>query len=302
MFYSPLRYPGGKNKIAPFIAYLCKQNNITEHYVEPYAGGASVGLWLLMEGFINRITINDKDRSIYAFWYAVLFHSEELCKLIEETEITIENWHLQKKIQKEKETADLLILGFSTFFLNRTNRSGIISAGAIGGINQNTEYTLGCRFNKKDLIQRIKEIATNKSRITLYNVDAIELIDLIKKEKGRNTLIYLDPPYYYKANSLYMSHYKNRDHKLVSDKIKSIRKFKWVVSYDNTIEINALYCNYRKNEYSFVHTAYKSKEGKEILFFCQSMIIPNIEKWNPVYFQFNKKRKTFSYKERKKVE
>ena len=71
-FYSPLRYPGGKNKLSAFIAKICIDNNINGHYVEPYSGGASVALFLLLEGFVNKITINDKDRAIYAFWYCVL--------------------------------------------------------------------------------------------------------------------------------------------------------------------------------------------------------------------------------------
>ncbi len=61
-FYSPLRYPGGKNKLAKFIASICVQNNINGHYVEPYAGGASVALHLLINGYVKEITINDFDK------------------------------------------------------------------------------------------------------------------------------------------------------------------------------------------------------------------------------------------------
>ena len=153
MTYSPLRYPGGKNRLAPFIGKICFDNKITEHYVEPYSGGASVALFLLFEGFVEKITINDKDRSIYAFWYSVLNQSEELCNLIEETPITINEWKKQKEVQKNTDNVTLLELGFSTFFLNRTNRSGIIKAGVIGGYKQENIYKLDCRFNKEDLIK-----------------------------------------------------------------------------------------------------------------------------------------------------
>ena len=97
MFHSPLRYPGGKNKLAPFVAKICLDNCINEHYVEPYAGGASVALFLLFEGYVNRVTINDKDRSIYAFWYSVLNHTTQLCNLIDKTPINIENWDSSKE-------------------------------------------------------------------------------------------------------------------------------------------------------------------------------------------------------------
>ena len=166
--YSPLRYPGGKNKLSAFLAKICVDNNINGHYVEPYSGGASVALFLLLEGFVSDITINDKDRSIYAFWHSVLNKTTQLCERIENTEITVTEWNKQREIQNRKETADLLELGFSTFFLNRTNRSGIINAGIIGGKEQNGNYLMDCRFNKSELIQRIKIIAKRKKNIRLY--------------------------------------------------------------------------------------------------------------------------------------
>ena len=142
MLYSPLRYPGGKNKLSAFIAKICLDNNVDGHYVEPYSGGASVALFLLFEGFVNKITINDKDRSIYAFWYSVLNETEKLCKLISNAELTVDEWKKQKRIQANKETETLLTLGFSTFYLNRTNRSGTIHAGLIGGVGQTGEYNI----------------------------------------------------------------------------------------------------------------------------------------------------------------
>ncbi|RZJ49966.1 MAG: DNA adenine methylase [Flavobacterium sp.] len=179
MFNSPLRYPGGKNKLTAFFAKICADNNVNGHYVEPYSGGASVALFLLMEGIVKRITINDMDRSIYAFWYSVLNHTEDLCSLIEETPLDIPNWRLQKAVQQNKEHSNLLDLGFSTLFLNRTNRSGIINGGVIGGIGQHGKYKIDCRFNKTDIIKRIKAIAAYRENIQLFQMDAINLIDLI---------------------------------------------------------------------------------------------------------------------------
>jgi len=289
IFYSPLRYPGGKNKLAVFIAKICIDNNIKGHYVEPYAGGASVALFLLMEGFVKRITINDKDRSIYAFWHSVLNKPKQLCELIENTDISIEEWRKQKEIQKNKEKANLLELGFSTLFLNRTNRSGIISAGVIGGLKQEGDYLLDCRFNKLEIIERIKAIAKRKKFIRLYKKDAIKLIDKIQSEsENSDTIFYFDPPYFLKGSSLYMNHYKNNDHELVSNKIKEIRNIRWIVSYDNVPEIKELYSSFYRKEYSFKHTAYTARLGQEILFFSESLNCPDIKNWNPLNFKFRK--------------
>lgn len=289
-FYSPLRYPGGKNKLSAFIANVCIENGIDGHYVEPYSGGASVALFLLFEGFVNKITINDKDRSIYAFWHSVLNRTEQLCRMIEETEITVEEWRKQKEVQTRKNKANLLELGFSTFFLNRTNRSGIINGGMIGGVKQDGDYLIDCRFNKSDLIKRIRKIASRKKDIRLYKKDALKLIDKIQGEsENANVIFYFDPPYYYKASSLYMNHYEDENHRLVSEKIKSIKNIRWIVSYDNVPEIKKLYSNCDKKEYSFKHTAYNARIGKEILFFSSGLLKTNLEDRNPINFKLYKR-------------
>jgi len=280
-FYSPLRYPGGKNKLAKFIAKICVDNHINGHYVEPYAGGASVALYLLLERKVSKITINDIDRSIYAFWHSVLKDTNKLCSLIEKTEINIENWKKARDVQKNKEQVPLLTLGFSTFFLNRTNISGIINAGVIGGIEQRGKYKIDCRFNKQNLINRIKKIAEYKSKIHFYNLDAMELVQKIQKlSKNLQTIFYFDPPYYLKGQSLYTNYYQQDDHREISKVIRKIKNSRWIVSYDNTTEIKRLYKGFKKIEYSFCHTAYKPKEGKEVLFFGRNLIIPKVP--NPI--------------------
>lgn len=293
MHYSPLRYPGGKNKLAAFIAKVCLGNNINGHYVEPYSGGASVALFLLIEGFVEQITINDKDRSIYAFWYSVLNRTDEFCELVENAELTISEWHIQRGIQKNKEQADLLDLGFSTFYMNRTNRSGIINAGVMGGMEQTGDYLMDCRFNKSDLIDRIKSISKKRDSIRLLSMDAVDLIDKVQKESNQsNTIFYFDPPYYLKASSLYMNHYKEQDHQDVSERIKKIRNIQWIVSYDNVPEIRKLYRGERKKEYSFSHTAFEAREGKEVLFFSSGLepVQNDCEDWNPINYKAKRKK------------
>jgi len=278
MFYSPLRYPGGKNKLAKFIAKICVKNNINGHYVEPYAGGASVALHLLIEKKVNSITINDFDRSIYAFWHSVLKNTKKLCELIENTEVNIENWKKFKEVQGHKKTAKLLDLGFSTLFLNRTNISGIINAGVIGGLKQNGKYAIDCRFNKKELVKRIGMIAEHKKQIKLHNLDALELIKKIKKESNnKRTIFYFDPPYYLKGASLYMNYYNDNQHVEVSNAIRNLKNINWIISYDNTPKIEKIYkwvSANRKKKYSINHSAYRAREGKEILFFSKNLILP----------------------------
>jgi DNA adenine methylase len=279
-FYSPLRYPGGKNKLAKFVALVCEENDINGHYVEPYAGSAAVALYLLLNGFVKEITINDLDKGIFAFWYSILNNTEDFCNKIRKTKISVSNWKKFKKIHSE-EKKDLFNLGFATFFLNRTNHSGIIDGGIIGGLDQDGDYKIDCRFNKDSLIERIQTIAKHKAKINLYNLNAVELIDKLTQEGlQENTIYYFDPPYFLKGPSLYLNSYKEDDHKKVSEEIKKMKNTRWIVSYDNVPQIKKLYSEFRKKEYMLSHVAYEVREGKEILFFSQNLTIPRIS--NPI--------------------
>jgi DNA adenine methylase len=291
MSYSPLRYPGGKNKLSAFIGQLCVDNGIHSHYIEPFAGGASVALFLLIEGFVEKITINDKDRSIYALWYSILNHTDILCDLIRFCPISIEYWKVQKKIQKNKTKADLLELGFSTLYLNRTNRSGIIEAGVIGGLEQTGNYKMDCRFNKTALIEKIKKIAEYKDHISLTNLDVLDLLQHDSIINTSNGLIYFDPPYYQKGSTLYMNHYKKGDHSILADRIKDVSLLNWVVSYDNVDAIRRLYSDLPSSEFSFRHTAYESRVGKEILFFDKRLKIESLPSLNPMHYKYDGKQK-----------
>lgn len=276
-FYSPLRYPGGKGKIADFIKLVFEKNLLLDGcYVEPYAGGASVALSLLFGEYASKIIINDFDRAIFAFWHSLLNDTENLCSLIYETKVNMKTWQQQKEIQKQKYTANLLELGFSTFFLNRTNRSGIIKAGVIGGNDQSGNYKIDARFNKVDLVHRIQRIAKYKDRILLYNLDAIELIKIIGKNLPTKTLIYFDPPYYLKGKDLYVNHYKHEDHVLVSQMINGIAKHKWIVSYDNAPEINEIYKKNKKFEYALNYSAVNATKGTEVMIYHKDLFIPKV--------------------------
>ena len=273
---SPLRYPGGKSRIADFIKQIIKDNKLLDGvYVEPYAGGAAVALSLLMSEYVSRIIINDKDRSIFAFWHSVLNETERLCQYIEETPVTMEIWREQRELQsiEKKKTADLFSLGFSTLFLNRTNRSGIIKAGVIGGLEQTGNYKIDARYKKEELIARIRRIAAYADRIELHNEDAVDLVSKISHIAPQNTIMYLDPPYYKKGRGLYMNYYNDSDHRAIRDIITNVDTIKWMVSYDNSCFIKSLYKEYRSQEFYLNYSANNNGKGTEVLFFSNNCIV-----------------------------
>ncbi len=280
-FLSPLRYPGGKAKVADFVQCLIKENALFDGtYVEPYVGGGSVALSLLFNEYVTDIYINDKDISIYAFWYSVLNESEALCKLIKDTPTNVDTWHKLKALQSNKENVDLLNLGFSTFFLNRTNRSGILKAGVIGGYNQTGNYKIDARFNKEDLIKRIQRIADYADRIHLSNEDAVTLVHRLNNDLCHNVIFYLDPPYYIKGKGLYMNYYNDDDHQNIAKVIDGIQNHKWIISYDNVDFIANLYSKYRQETFELNYSASNSGKGKEIMIFSDNLVIPNHKLFN----------------------
>lgn len=273
-FYSPLRYPGGKRKLSNYIKLVFEQNDLVGHqYIEPYAGGAAVALALLFDGYVSHVHINDLSRSVYAFWYGVLYETQSLCTYIQSTAVTMDEWHRQRAIQEYACEAPLLDLGFSTFFMNRTNRSGIITGGVIGGKNQDGPYKLDARYNAEDLIGRIRHVARYRSQISIYDEDAADFLTKSLTGLPGSALVYLDPPYFSKGKDLYENHYDYEDHKRIAKLVANINQ-NWIVTYDNTPEIARYYCDYRHIVYNLNYSAADRYGGAEVMFFCNRLGIP----------------------------
>lgn len=271
--YSPLRYPGGKTQLSKHIASIIKRNDLLGGtYAEPYAGGAGVAVYLLLFGHVREIHINDIDHSVYAFWYSLKEQPDELCKKIRETPVTIDNWHIQKAIQQHQEDYDIFDIGFSTFFLNRTNRSGILKGGIIGGQNQDGIYKLDCRYNKANLIERIERIAKHKEHIHISNLDAIEFLTANKEVFGDKTLVYLDPPYYNKGQQLYINYYTHNDHVRLKEYVSQLEG-NWIITYDDAEEIKELYRSFNQHPLSISYFAAEKRKGTEILFYSPRLNI-----------------------------
>jgi DNA adenine methylase len=271
-FVSPLRYPGGKGRLTQFVADLMEANGLTGgHYVEPYAGGAGVAIALLRLEYASHIHINDLNRSVHAFWSCVLDDTEALCARISRSGVSTAQWKRQRPIQDDH-SAEPLDLAFSTFFLNRVNRSGIIRGGVIGGKDQTGHWKLDARYNKADLIDRIQRIADLRHRISLYNLDANVLLGSVLSKVPRRSLVYLDPPYYVKGKGLYEDHYNHDDHLAISLRVARIKQ-PWIVSYDNVPQIRAMYGQRRCQTFGLRYSAHTRREGAEVVFFSNELTL-----------------------------
>ena len=274
-FKTPLRYPGGKGALHKFISFILRQNNLIDgFYIEPFCGGAGLAIELLLREYVQHVYLNDADPHIFSFWNSVLNETETFIRLIEDVEICVEEWRRQKHIYDNPEKHTWLKLGFATFFLNRCNRSGILGARPVGGLNQTGVWKIDARFNKKNLIRRIETISFYAERIHVYGYDATYFLKNITKSLPQEkTLVYLDPPYYTMGGELYLNNYSHSDHQDLSWFIKGL-PFKWVLSYDNVPQILDMYQNKRSLNINLRYRANQRTQGNEIIMFSDDLHIP----------------------------
>lgn len=277
MYTTPLRYPGGKSIISPFLTDLFRINgwdNVV--YAEPYAGGAGAATNLLLGNHVDRILINDANIGIYSFWKAICEENNRFCDWVMSQPIDLESWVKWHRLFQQSRVPSFE-LGFATFFLTRTNRSGILNAGPIGGSTvekqEAAKYRIDCRFNRNALCRKIQNIGRERNRIDVSNLDAIDF--LRRRNDVPHLFVYLDPPYYEQGKSLYMSYYRPDDHRMLAVFLENEAHFNWVLSYDCVEEIKSFYREFDLKEYSLNYSARSARIGRELLASKPGIVLPD---------------------------
>lgn len=275
MYYSPLRYPGGKGRLAPFMKLLIQKTGHTGGvYIEPFAGGAGIAIDCLLNSIVSEIVINDLDKGIYSFWRSILNDTERFVNDIMTVPLNIDEWEKQRQIYLTNNQEYSYELGFATFYLNRTNRSGIITGGVIGGKEQSGKWTLDVRFNRDALAARVCDLAAYKSQIHIYNNDiSIFLLYHIEKHAG-NAMVYFDPPYYEKGRELYLNFFRHTDHVRIRSEIERLRNVDWVITYDDCPEILDLYSRHICRRIQWNYSAARKRTVNEVMIFQNAEMIP----------------------------
>jgi DNA adenine methylase len=280
---SPLRYPGGKALLAGYIADILEAHLLTGcTFYEPYLGGGSVSLELLGKGSISSAVWVERDPLVYAFWHSSLSDPDGLCAAIDDLDISIETWHefqhFRDVLNPNSKKFTLLELGVAGLFFNRTNFSGIIGAGPIGGRNQSSKYGIDCRFNKARIIEQIRNVSTYSDLIELHYGDAIKF--MLKNAKEISTgfnFVYIDPPYYSQGKKLYRYFYEDENHVDLANFIGA-QGYPWLISYDDHPRIQELYA---QNKIQPIYLDYNVKSSRR----ATELLISNIEIPPPVYME-----------------
>lgn len=268
-FDSPLRYPGGKAALASFLARTIELNGLAGcSYLEPFAGGAGAALRLLRDGIVSELHLNDLDPHIVAFWQAALDESERFAECVLSVPVDVAEWRRQQETYSLADPSKSFELGFATFYLNRCNRSGIISGAApIGGYAQAGQWKIDARFYRESLANRILAIGKRREQVHITNLDALDfLAERLPTEHGRTSeFAYLDPPYYSNGRRLYMAFSNDRPHLELASYIQQQRELRWVMSYDDTDFIRSLYGTSVISTFPLEYSLYRRRKAQELL-------------------------------------
>lgn len=262
--------------MAPYLSALLRSQQPRPHaYAEPFAGGAGAALKLLVDEVVRRIYINDLSPGIAAFWRSVFTETEALARMVEDASVNIDAWHRWRSVFEAPGTSSTLELGYATFFLNRCNRSGILSARPIGGLDQTGRWKIDARFNAKELASRIRLLGAYRKRVRITELDARDFLRLLEDEDA-STFAYVDPPYIVQGADLYLDGLTGEDHRELAELLR-VSRLRWMLTYDVHDSItDEFYTGLRAARFSIAHTAQLQHVGSEYVVFSDNLAVPHL--------------------------
>lgn len=272
---SPLRYPGGKSSMVDLLSEIRRLNGLGNHTIaEPFAGGAGASLTLLYMEKTKEIFINDADTAIHDFWWVLVNRPKQFLDRLTDVKVTMAEWKRQRDIYKQSGRVSRIQRGFSVFFLNRCNHSGIVvNGGPIGGINQTGKWKLDARFHKPNLQRRCEKVAEYRDRISVSCHDGMQFLDTVDVD---TTMFFIDPPYFEKGPTLYLDSLDADYHQALANRLRSMDDKAWVLTYDDCPHIRSLYRTWaRIRPYSLRYTARNRQRGREVLILPKWMRLPD---------------------------
>lgn len=264
---SPFRYPGGK---AFLYKYLLERVNLIQgtprYYAEPFCGGAGAATILLKLNAVEEIHLNDTDVKVYSAWRAILDEPDRFADAILTTPLDMETWYACRRVV-ESSSEQSFELGFATFYLNRTSRSGIVvKAGPIGGYDQRGNFKIDARFNRVALAERVRWLGAVKHRIKLTREDALTFLSRSAARLPiEKTFFFVDPPYVTAGGRLYLNAMSESKHIALSDMLQDNMLKHWVLTYDDHPLVRSLYSEQNLKDLSVTYSLQNKRKEKELL-------------------------------------
>ena len=254
---TPLRYPGGKTWLLDYVKAFARFHKLSSTtIVEPYGGSASISVGLIRSQLVTDATVCERDPLIVAFWNVAIHRNEELIEYLSSLEINMETWYgLRRYLDLEKTNLQNELEAAGAFlFFNRTNYSGIIKGGPLGGKKQLSKYKLNCRFNKGRIADKIRSLKALEDKLKIIQIDGLEYMKNHALQSPDNVFFYVDPPYYGAGKDLYRFYFTDFDHQQLSAFLTGT-EIPWLLSYDDAEFIRNLY---QKKSNLPVYTDYQS--------------------------------------------
>jgi DNA adenine methylase len=240
---SPFRYPGGKTWLVPCIRQWLVSIPKPKYFIEPFAGGAIVGLTVAFENYADEVVLVEKDEQVAAVWRTIVNDKGGAQWLAEQ----IVQFQLSPDSAKEllaRNSRSTRLKAFQTIVQNRISHGGILAPGA--GALKHGENGKGIlsRWYPETLQRRILDISRVKDKIRFVQGDGIEIIRKHKDEI--NTVFFIDPPYTASTKKagtrLYKYHQLN--HEKLFQEVSQV-KGDFLMTYDDADEVRALARQFR---------------------------------------------------------
>jgi DNA adenine methylase len=281
-YASPLRYPGGKARMAPWLtdtfeALLWPMD--VEIWLEPFGGGAGAALTALASGRVPEAWIVEANPALAAFWTTVMNDGPAMADRVERTVPTLGMFQDSRQTVAaalDGERIDTFKLGLAAFILNRCSRSGMIlpSVGPIGGKAQTGLHTVAARFNAAALADRIRTVHALGDRFKVFAGDGISFLeDLPASGVQDEVFCFVDPPYIGVGNDLYAIGMDDDLHQRLANALNRLTA-PWLLTYDAHPQIPQLYPDSQVLEFDIPHTAGSSRVGTEYLVLGPGMGAP----------------------------
>ena len=252
---------------------------------------------LLLKDDIEFVYLNDADLGIASFWEAIRTEPERLIDEIMTVEVSVNHWLEVRNRRKElierfnaRDEDDPKYnfeLGFLTFYLNRTNISGIIDGGCVGGMQQSGKYRIDCRFSRDGLASKVSRIAKKASSFAVSCMDGVDFLSekfrVLLKENGyslSDSLVYIDPPYVKQGKNLYFNSMGETEHRRLAGTLKNWTCENWFLTYDNSPLVKELYRGWDMRLLSVKYSANSRERASELAIFpptlraltCESLL------------------------------
>ena len=252
--FTPLRYPGGKSWLFEYVSAFLEFHDIhLGTVVEPFAGSASISVGLLKNKLADEAYICEKDPLISSFWDVALTANDELIENVRRLSVSISTWKKFKKYLRPDAVTRFSTMELATAFVfyNRTNYSGILKAGPIGGKRQESKYNIKCRFNKEYVCQKIATLDSLSGKIHVIRGDGIRFIrEYSRRSHGEDQFFYIDPPYYDAGKVLYRNYFEVEDHIRLANTLEPLTE-PWLLSYD---DVDFIHHTYEGTKLQFVYS------------------------------------------------